>query len=107
LRAGDIVTWDSRTTHANSANHSGESRYVAYVAAGPARESDWAAVSARSDAFRTGVGANVRDALMHASKKPRYTAPALLSANRQPEDLTVLGRLLYGIDRWDTCGVAP
>ena len=38
LRAGDVVSWDSRTTHANSENLSDETRCVAYVAAGPAGE---------------------------------------------------------------------
>jgi hypothetical protein len=106
LRAGDLVTWDSRTTHANSPNLSAAPRWVAYVAAGPAREHDPDAVAARLDSFRTGVGANVRDALMHASKKPRYEAPAVLAGLRAPERLTALGRLLYGIDLWDGPGVA-
>jgi len=99
LRGGDVVSWDARTTHANTANLSGEARWVAYVAAGPAREDDPEAVAARAEAFRTGLGSNVRDALMHASKKPRHTAPEAMAAVRAPERLTALGRLLYGLDR--------
>ena len=96
LRAGDVVSWDSRTTHANSPNLSGEPRIVAYISAGPARENNPSAVEARNNAFRTGEGSNVRDALMHASKKPRYNDLAALAKARQPEQLTALGKLLYG-----------
>lgn len=100
LRAGDLIAWDSRTTHANTANASQDARMVAYIAAGPAAENNPDAVQARNEAFRTGLGTNVRDALMHASKKPRYTNPDVLSAVRAPEQLTLLGRLLYGKERY-------
>lgn len=96
LHAGDLVSWDSRTTHTNTANVSKETRIVALVSAGPAREDDPAAAQVRADAFRTGLGSNVREALMHASKKPRYTDPAALARVRAPERLTLLGKLLYG-----------
>lgn len=101
LRAGDMVSWDSRTTHANTANISDQTRMVAYVAAGPAREHDAALVAARMDALASGVGLNLRDALMHASKKPRFTNPDLLAAHRAPEQLNLLGKLLYGTARYD------
>lgn len=100
LRAGDLIAWDSRTTHANTANVSKDARMVAYIAAGPAAEDNPDAVQARNEAFRTGLGSNVRDALMHASKKPRYTNPDVLSTVRAPEQLTLLGRLLYGKERY-------
>jgi hypothetical protein len=94
LRAGCMVSWDSRTTHANTANSSGLARYVVYQAAGPAGNA--AAAAIRKEAFRTGLGSNVRDALMHASKKPRYTSPAALQQARKKERLNLLGKLLYG-----------
>jgi hypothetical protein len=96
LRQGDLVSWDSRTTHANTGNTSRQTRYVAIIAAGPAREDNPLALQARGEAFRTGLGSNVREALMHASKKPRYTDPAALARARKHEKLTLLGRLLYG-----------
>ncbi len=102
LRAGDLVSWDSRTTHANTANLSDDTRYTALVAAGPACGYDPGAVAERTDAFITGVGRNVRDALMHASMRPRYTHPEALAAVRRPEQLTKLGRLLYGQEQYDT-----
>ncbi|HSX32852.1 MAG TPA: phytanoyl-CoA dioxygenase family protein [Candidatus Saccharimonadales bacterium] len=102
LRQGDLVSWDSRTTHANTANTSSSTRFVALVAAGVARENDQAAVAARSEAFASGLGSNVRHALMHASKRPRYTDQAAIAAVRQPERLTGLGKLLYGQERYDS-----
>jgi ectoine hydroxylase-related dioxygenase (phytanoyl-CoA dioxygenase family) len=101
LRAGCIVSWDSRTTHANTENVSDKTRYVAYVAAGPAREAEPDLIRAREDAFRSGVGSNVREALMHASKKARYADYDKLVKVREPEQLTLLGRLLYG---WESYG---
>lgn len=101
LRQGDLVTWDSRTTHANTANLSDQTRYVAYVSAGPARENNPELVQLRIEAFTSGVGSNAREALLHASKKPRYADYAALAATRQTEKLNDLGRLLYGLKRYD------
>jgi hypothetical protein len=101
LRAGDLVSWDSRTTHCNTANVSDQTRLVAYVAAGPSGEAERELIAARQDGFMTGLGSNVRRALMHASKKPRFTDLETTAAIRQPEDLTLLGRLLYGAARYD------
>lgn len=100
LQAGDLISWDSRTTHANSENKSQDTRVVAYIACGPASEADARAVEARRQGFESGVGSNDRDALMHASKPPRFTDPATLAAVRAPEQLTLLGRLLYGQARY-------
>ncbi len=102
LRGGDLVSWDSRTTHANTENRSDDIRMVALIAAGPAREDDPSAVTAREDAFRSGLGSNVRDALMHASKKPRFTDPIAANRVRIPERLTLLGQLLYGQRSYET-----
>lgn len=100
LRTGDIVTWDSRTTHANTENKSDKTRFVAYVAAGPAREDNPELVEARSHAFISGVGSNVREALMHASKKSRYSNYDVLNKVRKAEELNLLGRLLYGQEKY-------
>lgn len=101
LRAGCVVSWDSRTTHANTENISKENRYVAYVAAGPAREENQEWIDARMEAFRSGVGSNVREALMHASKKARYSNYEKLAKVREPEELTLLGRLLHGQEKYE------
>lgn len=102
IRAGDLISWDSRNTHANSANYSGENRLVAYIAAGPARWQDQNSITSRKNAFQTGLGSNVRDALMHASMRPRYTDPEKISSVRQPESLSYLGHRLYGTENYET-----
>lgn len=101
LRKGDMVLWDSRTTHANTENISQDIRYVAYVAAGPAREQESELVAARRDACISGVGSNNREALMHASKKPRYQNPEIVQSLRTPEELSLLGKLMYGIETYE------
>lgn len=101
LRAGSLISWDSRTTHANSANVSDKTRYVAYIAFGIQRQDQPEALAWRIDGFMSGVGLNQRDAYMHASKKPRFTDQPLLAALRKRENLTALGRLIYGKDRYE------
>jgi hypothetical protein len=101
LRKGDLVTWDSRTAHANSENVSDDTRVVAYIAAGLAREDDQSLIDTRMDAFKTGIGSNVREALMHASKKSRFTDYDSLRRIRGNNDnLTLLGQLLYGQEKY-------
>jgi len=97
LRAGDLVSWDSRTTHANTENISRETRMMALIAAGPAREVDFLARRAREEAFRTGLGSNeIRHrTLMAASVKPRFISPEAALKVRQTERLNLLGQLLY------------
>ncbi|MDB5184511.1 MAG: hypothetical protein JWN38_319 [Candidatus Saccharibacteria bacterium] len=102
LRQGDLVSWDSRTTHANTANISELTRFIALIAAGVAREDNAAAVAVRAEAYATGLGSNVRDALMHASKRPRYTDQAAAARVRRPEQLSLLGKLLYGQEHYDS-----
>lgn len=96
LRKGSIVTWDSRTAHANSANYSETTRYVALVAAGIAKEGQPHLRALRQQYYQSGIGKNERDAFMHASLRPRYTDPVAIRRVREPEQLTVLGEALYG-----------
>ncbi len=98
LQAGHLMTFDSRTTHANSANLSDQARLVAYIALGPTPASDPGLRAIRKEAFETGLGSNVRDALMHASMRPRYTHQVAVNQIRKAEELTYLGRCLYGMD---------
>lgn len=107
LRAGDMVSWDSRTTHANSENISDQARMVMYHAYGPAREDLPGAVAARREALRTGIGSNMREALMHASKKSRYSDYPALAATRVPEKLNILGKLVYGTESYEKIIAAP
>ncbi len=100
LHAGDMVSWDSRTTHANSENISDQMRVVMYHAYGPAREDLPEAIDARREALRSGIGSNMREALMHASKKSRYTEYDALARVRAPEQLNILGKLVYGTETY-------
>jgi hypothetical protein len=101
LRAGDILTWDSRCVHANTANFSANStRYVALVAAGRARSGSAELLWARSQSFKNGLGVNERDAYLHASIRPRYQDRRALAGVRDPEVLDALGERLYGLCDW-------
>lgn len=105
IRQGHLVSWDSRTTHANTPNVSDDIRYVAYIAAGLAQENNQQAIMARRDVIQTGAASSrikTPDALIRASLKPRYTAPTVLQAIRKDDALTMLGRLLYGVEKYDT-----
>lgn len=101
IRGGDLISWDSRTTHANTPNYSNKNRIVAYIAAGPACDHNKEAHLARLQGFKDGKGSNVRGALMHASMPPRYVHPALLQDIRRPESLSYLGKRLYGVERYE------
>lgn len=98
LRAGNVVAWDSRTTHANSSNSSDKNRYVAYISAGVAK-TEPALIEQRKSHYQSGLGVNIRDAYLHASMKPRFTSSEFNEHIRQgnSENLSILGELLYGL----------
>lgn len=96
LRKNNLVSWDSRTTHANSSNISHINRYVCYVSMGVAKENRFDLIDKRLQAFNTGLGENCREAYLHASKKPRFTNSEYISSVREKEQLTQLGQALYG-----------
>ncbi|EKD92787.1 MAG: hypothetical protein ACD_28C00330G0001 [uncultured bacterium] len=103
LRAGSLVSWDSRTTHANTENLSEDIRMVAYIAAGPAREDRPDLISLREEAFRSGLAHYNHEAWLRVSTKPRFTNPTLISQVRHTEQLHLLGQLLYGKRSYRTC----
>lgn len=98
IRKGCIVSWDSRTTHANTANLSQSNRYVAYISAGKAKSYG---MQERYEVYTSGLGSNVRDLYLHASKKPRYTNASEVNRVREIENLNLLGKLLYGFVSYD------
>jgi hypothetical protein len=103
LRAGDMVSWDSRTTHANTENISDQPRFVFYTAAGKAAEDNDKAIAARMNAYQNCTATSplkVPEALLRASIKPRYTNERALADLRQPERLDMLGELLYGTRKY-------
>lgn len=102
LRQGHLVAWDSRLTHANSSNISNKNRYVAYISAGVAKNNS-NLIEQRKTHYETGLGVNVRDAYMHASKKPRFSSVEFYNELRgtNSENLTFLGRLLYSLEAYE------
>lgn len=111
LRGGDLISWDSRTTHANTDNISNNTRYVAYVSAGLASEFNARAVDARMDAYARGSATSViksPQALIRATIKPRYHFEAEEWRHiRQSENLNLLGKLLYGTAKYKNIIGAP
>lgn len=101
LRKNCIVTWDSRTTHANSTNVSNTNRYVCYISAGLAKEDRKDLIEIRHKAFISGLGSNVREAYLHASKKPRFTNEEYINSVREKEILNPLGECLYGFKSYN------
>jgi ectoine hydroxylase-related dioxygenase (phytanoyl-CoA dioxygenase family) len=103
LRAGDILSWDSRTVHTNTDNTSDhKTRFIAFVSTGISRESSNELVNARVAQFKLGTSRSLRDAYMYATFRPRYDNPAAIASVRKPEKLTLLGRLLYGFEKYAT-----
>lgn len=101
LQKNNIVSWDSRTTHANSSNISDINRYVCYVSTGIAKNERDDLIQIRKNAFNSGLGENTRDAYLHASKKPRFTNQEFIAHNRTKEILTPLGECLYGFKKYE------
>lgn len=100
IKQGNIVSWDSRTTHANSSNNSNVNRYVAYISTGLAKENNNELIDIRHNFFKSGLGYNVREAYLHASKKPRFTNEDFMQSIRQEERLNSLGLCLYGLNKY-------
>jgi ectoine hydroxylase-related dioxygenase (phytanoyl-CoA dioxygenase family) len=96
IRAGDLVSWDSRTTHANSTNLLNTPRLVVYISAGPVPEDFETLQKERMAVLQSGEGKNVREAMIHASKPPRCALHKRMEQLRHPEQLNLLGKLLYG-----------
>ena len=101
LRAGHILVWDSRLVHANLNNETpDQTRWVALVSSGIAAEGYRDLVDERLRSLREASGWNNREALLYASKLPRFYDPERLSAFRNQEQLSPLGELMYGIRRY-------
>lgn len=96
-----MVSWDSRTTHANSSNLSRDKiRKVVYVSTGIAKEENQIAQYTRYQNYHLALGDNKRFAYLHASKKPRFSDSDFLQNIRQAEQLNVLGQCLYGFKKY-------
>lgn len=102
IERGCILTWDSRTTHRNSENTClNKHRFVAYISANIAKPHDQKAIDLREQLVKSSLGANERFAYAHASKKPRFSDSEYLCKIKKPEELSWLGKRLYGKESYD------
>ena len=96
LKEGQLVIWDSRTTHSRFRGISKADRYAALITFTPAQE-DHKLFDLRLKYFAEGIGWNCHEAGLRATARPRYEK----SLRQQAEGLSSLGRKLYGIDKWE------
>lgn len=99
LQKGSLLSWDSRTTHSNTQNKSNENRYVVYVSTGLEKAHRQDLIDKRVSAWKDGDGYNLREAYMHASKKPRFDSQ-IINKYRETDNLTPLGKCLYSIEKY-------
>ena len=95
LREGQIVIWDSRTTHSRFRGVPKKTRYAALITYTPAVTLP-ELVDLRRKYFREGTGWHNYEAGLRATARPRCEQ----SLRQNEEQLTELGRKLYGLDSW-------
>lgn len=95
LREGQLVIWDSRTTHSRFRGEAKTNRYAALVTFTYAKD-DPELTALRLKYFHEGTGWNCHAAGLRATARPRCE----ISLRQNPEDLTPLGRKLYGLESW-------
>lgn len=95
LREGQIIIWDSRTTHSRFRGTPTGDRFAALITYTPAKD-DPALAALRMKYFAEGTGHSDHEAGLRATAKPRCA----VSLRNVAENLTPLGRRLYGVDSW-------
>lgn len=96
LKEGQIVIWDSRTTHSRFRAEGLYNRYAALLTFTLAKQ-DQDLIDLRIKYFNEGIGWNNHKAGLRATARPRCET----ALRENPEELTPLGRKLYGFDSWD------
>lgn len=99
VRPGDALIWDSRVIHANGNNTSGKDRIAILVNYQPSNEY-YATRQIRLNAFKNCESVNYRVGRMHASSNPRFENSQLMRNNRITENLTVIGKNVYGVSNY-------
>lgn len=97
LQEGQLVIWDSRTTHSRFRAEGKSNRYAALLTFTLAKD-DQQLIDIRLNYFNQGIGFNHHEAGLRATAAPRCEQ----SLRQTPEELTSLGRRLYGFDSWFT-----
>lgn len=95
LKEGELVIWDSRTTHSRFRGTPKNDRYAALVTFTLAKD-DPELYALRLKYFNEGIGWNNHEAGLRATARPRFEK----TLRRHPENFTSLGLKLYGIDKW-------
>jgi ectoine hydroxylase-related dioxygenase (phytanoyl-CoA dioxygenase family) len=95
LKEGQIVIWDSRTTHSRFRGEPKANRYAALITYTTAID-DNKLLEKRESYYKSGTGCSDYNAGLRATAKPRYEQ----SLRKTPETLTELGEKLYGIKSW-------
>lgn len=95
LKEGELVIWDSRTTHSRYRGTPEADRYAALVTFTLAKD-DQKLYDLRLKYFNEGIGWNNHEAGLRATARPRLEE----SLRQTPENLTSLGLKLYGLERW-------
>lgn len=95
LKEGQIIIWDSRTTHSRFRGEPTSNRYAALITYTPA-VADPELMALRLKYFQEGVGWSNYQAGLRATARPRCE----ISLRSTPERLTPLGRKLYGLESW-------
>lgn len=96
LKEGEIVIWDSRTTHSRFRGKAENDRYAALITFTLAKN-DPTLYELRLKYFNEGIGWNNHEAGLRATARPRFEQSLRLN----PENLSPLGRKLYGLDKWE------
>jgi hypothetical protein len=100
VKAGDLIIWDSRTTHSRYRESTmGEERYAALISfmKVPTTSNYSQLRQERLQYFEQGIGANNHEAGLRATASPRFED----SLRVEPEQLTLLGEKIYGGFPWD------
>jgi len=100
LYEGDMVIWDSRTTHSRYRHPDGgdKDRLAMLVSFTQAHEENAYHKLLRTNHFKEGTGWNCPEAGLRATAKPRFE----MSLRQNPERLTALGEHIYGLTSWET-----
>lgn len=95
LKKGELVIWDSRTTHSRFRGTPEADRYAALITFTLAKD-DPKLYERRLKYFNEGIGWNDHEAGLRATARPRLEE----TLRHNPESLSPLGRKLYGLDKW-------
>ncbi len=97
LKEGELVIWDSRTTHSRfRMQNATENRYAMLVSFVLASEENGFYCSLRKSVFKQGTGHNLPFAGLRATSRPRCE----ISLRQKPEMLTEHGKRVYGQSKW-------